>query len=177
MPIRCKIGLEGYRRITGVLTWPIQARCWLEWGSSTSGQTLPAALSCFRAVCSDSIATVPQPVAQWMSLQHPHSKISQRTRNRGALRFPVAAATRQKNAAHGVSRGSQRTGDGWTGGPFKPGVGLSGAVLPLDKPSPPLVRVFVPSIPTRSPPVPHSRSRSGENCPTPSLPDVRTTRA
>jgi len=24
--------------------WPIQARCWLEWGTSTTGESLPAAL-------------------------------------------------------------------------------------------------------------------------------------
>src|SRR6266705_4382602 len=62
-----------------------------------------------------------------------------------------------------------------TGGPLKPGFGLSGAVRRLDKVFPPLVRVFVPSIPTRSRLAPHSRSRSGENCSTPSPPDVRTT--
>jgi hypothetical protein len=39
-----------------------------------------------------------------------------------------------------------------TGGPFKPGFGLSGAVLPLDKVFPPLVRVFVSSISTQSRP-------------------------
>jgi hypothetical protein len=44
--------------------WPIQARFWLEWGSSTAGQSLPAARSRFRAVHSDSISTRPsQPVA------------------------------------------------------------------------------------------------------------------
>jgi hypothetical protein len=35
---------------------------------------------------------------------------------------------------------------------------LSGAVPPLDKVFPPLVRVFVPSIPTRSPPAIVDRS-------------------
>src|SRR5205807_7918824 len=39
--------------------WPTQARFWLEWGSSTAGQTLPAARSRFRAVHSDSISTRP----------------------------------------------------------------------------------------------------------------------
>ena len=34
----------------------------------------------------------------------------------------------------------------WTGGPLKPGFGLSGAVLALDKVFPQLVRVFAPSI-------------------------------
>src|SRR5205809_7430607 len=63
----------------------------------------------------------------------------------------------------------------WTGGPRKPGFGLSGAVPPLDKVFPPRVRVFVPSILTRSRPVHHSWLRSGENCSTPSPPDVRTT--
>src|SRR5438552_12953485 len=62
-----------------------------------------------------------------------------------------------------------------TGGPLKPGFGLSGTVLALDKVLPPLVRVFVPSILTLSRPVPHSRLRSGENCSTPSPPDARTT--
>ena len=38
---------------------PIQARFWLEWGSSTVGQSLPAARSRFRAVHSDSISTRP----------------------------------------------------------------------------------------------------------------------
>jgi len=36
---------------------PIQARFWLEWGSSTAGQSVPAARSRFRAVHSDSIGT------------------------------------------------------------------------------------------------------------------------
>ena len=40
------------------------------------------------------------------------------------------------------------------GGPFKPAFGLSGAVLLLHKDRPPPARVFAPSIPTRSPPVP-----------------------
>src|SRR5437588_6445618 len=39
--------------------WPIQARLWLEWGSSTAGKSLPAARSRFRAVHSDSISTDP----------------------------------------------------------------------------------------------------------------------
>ena len=43
-----------------------------------------------------------------------------------------------------------------TGGPLKPDFGLSGAVLPLDKVFPPLVRLFVSSIPTRSRPVPYA---------------------
>src|ERR1700732_4483942 len=33
--------------------WPTQARFWLEWGSSTAGQSLPATLSCFCIVYSD----------------------------------------------------------------------------------------------------------------------------
>src|SRR5216684_8459093 len=37
--------------------WPTQARFWLEWGSSTAGQSVPAARSRFRAVHSDSIST------------------------------------------------------------------------------------------------------------------------
>jgi hypothetical protein len=36
---------------------PIQARFWLEWGSSIAGQSLPVALSRFRVVHSDSIST------------------------------------------------------------------------------------------------------------------------
>src|SRR6185369_12860772 len=44
--------------------WPTQARFWLEWGSSAAGQSLPASLSRFRAVHSDSICTRPSsPVA------------------------------------------------------------------------------------------------------------------
>jgi hypothetical protein len=39
--------------------WPTQARFWLEWGSSTAGQSVPAARSRFRAVHSDSISTRP----------------------------------------------------------------------------------------------------------------------
>jgi hypothetical protein len=39
--------------------WPIQAWFWLEWGSSTAGQSLPAARSRFRPVHSDSISTRP----------------------------------------------------------------------------------------------------------------------
>lgn len=61
------------------------------------------------------------------------------------------------------------------GGPLKPSFGLSGAVPPPDTFSPPLVRVFALSIPTRFRPVPHSQLRSGENCSTPTLPDVRIT--
>src|SRR5580704_2504390 len=54
--------------------WPIQAWCWLEWGSSTAGQSLPAARSRLRAVHSDSIFTrPPQPVAYWRKLLHSHS--------------------------------------------------------------------------------------------------------
>jgi hypothetical protein len=64
--------------------------------------------------------------------------------------------------------------DDAAGGPFKPAFGLSGAVVSLDKASPPLVLVFELSIPTRSRPVPHNRWRSGENCSTPSPPDART---
>src|SRR5713226_5447647 len=39
--------------------WPTRARLWLEWGSSTAGQSLPAARSSFRVVYSDSISTRP----------------------------------------------------------------------------------------------------------------------
>src|SRR5258707_4024496 len=39
---------------------------------------------------------------------------------------------------------------------------------------PRLVRAFVPSSRTQSPPALHNRSRSGENCSIPSLPDVHT---
>jgi len=62
------------------------------------------------------------------------------------------------------------------GGPLKPDFGLSGAVRLLDKVFPRLVRVFVPSILTRSRPVPQSRLHRGENCSIPSPPDIRTTR-
>jgi hypothetical protein len=51
--------------------WPTQARCWLEWGSSTAGQRRPAALSRFLAAHSDSISTHPShPVAYWRKLLH-----------------------------------------------------------------------------------------------------------
>ena len=44
--------------------WPTQALCWLEWGSSTAGLSLPTARSRCLAVHSDSSSTVPlQPVA------------------------------------------------------------------------------------------------------------------
>ena len=33
--------------------WPTQARFWLEWGSSTAGQSLPAASSRFRVLYSE----------------------------------------------------------------------------------------------------------------------------
>ena len=47
-----------------------------------------------------------------------------------------------------------------TGGPFKPGFGLSGAVPLLDEVFLPLLHVFVSSIPTRSPRQnPHSKFR------------------
>jgi hypothetical protein len=39
--------------------WPIQARFWLEWGSSTAGRSLPAARSRFRVVHFDSISFLP----------------------------------------------------------------------------------------------------------------------
>ena len=39
--------------------WPTQAWVWLEWGSSTGGQSLPAARSRRRAVHSDLISTRP----------------------------------------------------------------------------------------------------------------------
>src|SRR5437660_6601064 len=41
-------------------------------------------------------------------------------------------------------------GETGAGGPLKPSFGLSGAVPQLDTISPPLVRAFAPSIPTRS---------------------------
>jgi hypothetical protein len=63
------------------------------------------------------------------------------------------------------------------GGPFKPGFGLSGVVLPLETMFPPLVRVSVPSTPTRSLRVPQRRLRSGESCSTASPPDDRITLA
>ena len=63
------------------------------------------------------------------------------------------------------------------GGPLKPAFGLSGAVRRLDKVFPPLVRVFGPSIPTRSLRVLQRRQRSGESCSTASPPDDRITLA
>ena len=77
---------------------------------------------------------------------------------------PIAAAKRQKNTAHGASRGSwqetsqPRRGErslphAGQGGPPKPGFGLSGQSraeqsLPAALPS-----FFVPSIPTQFPPL------------------------
>ena len=42
--------------------WPTQAWFWLERGSFTAGQSLPAALSCFRVVYSDSISAAKSPL-------------------------------------------------------------------------------------------------------------------
>ena len=39
--------------------WPIQARFWLEWGSSTAGRSFLVAPSCFRAVDVNSIPQRP----------------------------------------------------------------------------------------------------------------------
>ncbi len=39
--------------------WPTQAWFWLEWGSSTAGQSVPAARSRFRVVHFDSISSLP----------------------------------------------------------------------------------------------------------------------
>jgi hypothetical protein len=52
-------GVNTSRSLRDVGWWPIQAWFWLEWGSSTAGQSLPAARSRFRAVHSDSISTRP----------------------------------------------------------------------------------------------------------------------
>lgn len=60
------------------------------------------------------------------------------------------------------------------GGPFKPGSGLSGAVVLLDKVCPPFFRVFAPSIRTRFLRVLPLRLRSGENCSIASLPAAHT---
>src|SRR5438477_2431576 len=43
-------GLDYLLRVNPKDGWPIQARFWLEWGSSTAGQSLPVARSRFRAV-------------------------------------------------------------------------------------------------------------------------------
>ena len=59
----------------------------------------------------------------------------------------------------------------WAGGPFKPSVGLSGAVLRLDGVFLPLARGFLPSTRTRSPLVLRSPLRIGESC---SFPIFRT---
>jgi hypothetical protein len=62
---------------------------------------------------------------------------------------------------------------GWNtipaGGPFKPGVGLSGGVPAVSKTVPPLVRVFLPFIRIRSPLVRESGMHTGGNCPTPKM--------
>jgi hypothetical protein len=61
--VRC-LGTEILQRIISDAGWLIQARFWLEWGSSTLGQSFPAARSRRRAVHSDSISTRPSaPVA------------------------------------------------------------------------------------------------------------------
>jgi hypothetical protein len=61
-PVVLNSGNYDFAEIVG--RWPTQARFWLEWGSSTAGQSLPAARSRFRAVHSDSISTrSSQPVA------------------------------------------------------------------------------------------------------------------
>src|SRR6266496_3284994 len=64
-----------------------------------------------------------------------------------------------------------------TGGPLKPGVGLSGAVPRLDIISPRLVRASLPPTRIQSPRVPHRPSHTGDNYSTPSLPLVHTTSA
>src|SRR5208282_1427232 len=92
------------------------------------------------------------------------------------MRFVWGRASRpSKPSASSAATVAHLILGGRTGGPLKPGFGLSGAVPPLDKVFPPLVRVFVPSILTRSRPVPHTQLRSDENCSTPSPLDARTT--
>jgi len=56
-------------------------------------------------------------------------------------------------AHHGISSEAKanKIPQSLAGGPFKPGFGLSGAVPLLDRVFLPLVRVFVSSLPTRSP--------------------------
>ena len=64
------------------------------------------------------------------------------------------------------------------GGPFKPSVGLSGVQVPrLGTFSLLLARAFWKPTPIQSPRVLRGPWRNGENCSTPSLPDVRTVRA
>ena len=59
--------------------WPIQAWFWLEWGSSTAGQSLPAARSRFRAVHSDSISTRPLlPGARYLAFFARRGKVKQK---------------------------------------------------------------------------------------------------
>src|SRR5436305_1769588 len=64
----------------------------------------------------------------------------------------------------------------WTGGPFKPAFGLSGAVQLQYKVFQLLSRVSAPSIPTQSLRAPQPQLRSDESCSTPSPPDARISR-
>ena len=65
--------IAGYSTCTGVRIadgWPTQACFWLEWGSSTAGQSLPAARSRFRAEGAPSLRVLcarvgTTPLAQW----------------------------------------------------------------------------------------------------------------
>jgi hypothetical protein len=63
LPLVAKIvGLIGVAALAGVR--PVKPGFGFEWGSSSAGQSLPAARSRFRAVRSDSISTRPsRPVA------------------------------------------------------------------------------------------------------------------
>ena len=65
---------------------------------------------------------------------------------------------------------------GWAGGPFKPSVGLSGAVPLLGRAAQSLVRAFLQPTRIQFPLALRSLPRSGESCSTPSLPHARTTR-
>ena len=101
------------------------------------------------------------------SSKTPHRNCHPELSSRAKSRDLMCSRQDSRHIRHIDSRGP--------GGPFKPSFGLSGTVPPLDKAFPPRVRVFEPSIPTRSRPVPHSRLRNGENCSAPSPPDARTT--
>jgi hypothetical protein len=138
--------------------WPIQAWLWLEWGSSTAGQSLPAARSRFRAVHSDSISTRPSVLgAPCLAFFARRADQRQSCVSCEWLSFPpVVILSGAKDLCIFVRMNAWRVSiprvlcETWAGGPFKPGFGLSGAVLPLDKVFQPRARVFAPSIPTRS---------------------------
>jgi hypothetical protein len=66
-PFRCRV--DGVWTASGNRDgWPTQAWFWLEWGSSTAGQSLPAAVFRFRVVHFDSISSLTAGYWFWISL-------------------------------------------------------------------------------------------------------------